>query len=175
MHTMQEIRREYERLDRICSVDTSCIEIRVNNAQRRLGSFSCRADIPDGKMVITISRRAMEDESLFLDTIRHEYAHAVVFLRHPRVRHGHDAVWKAVCREVGCMPRGSVRPGASETDLENSAKYRVTCRSCGAVTYYIKAGKIVKLLQQNAGEFGNTAKVLCRKCGGSSFDLKELQ
>ncbi len=175
MHTMEEIRREYERLDRICSVDTSHITLRMNDAQRRLGSFSCRTGIPGGNMTITVSRRAMEDESLFLDTIRHEYAHAVAFLRDPYVRHGHDAVWKAVCREVGCTPRASMKPCITETVPEMRAKYRVTCRSCGSVTYYLRAGKIVKLLYRNAGGPGNAAKVLCRKCGGNSFNLEQLR
>ena len=176
MHTLEEIRREYERLDRICRIDSSRIALRISNAQRRLGSFSCKQGIPSAPMTITISHRALEDDALFLDTIRHEYAHAVVFLRQPSVRHGHDAVWKAVCREVGCTPRASAKQGSGDNEAGSTAKYRVTCLRCGAETEYWKAGKIVKVLQQmNGPRRRKTAKVVCRKCGGNEFRLEQLR
>ena len=39
MHTVEDIRREYDRLDKICRVDTSRMEIKLNNARKCLGSF----------------------------------------------------------------------------------------------------------------------------------------
>ena len=40
MHTLEEIRAEYDRLDRLCGVDTSAIEITISRrGVRRLGSF----------------------------------------------------------------------------------------------------------------------------------------
>lgn len=174
MHTLEEVRQEYDRLDRLCRVDTSRILLRKNNARRRLGSFCCRGGVPSGQMVITISQRALDSEELFLDTIRHEYAHAVVFLRHPAERHGHDAIWKAVCIEVGCVPRASAKT-ADLSDMEDSSpKYAVTCLQCGSRSFYFRAGSVVKLLQKGNGR-KNSAGVICRRCGGSEFEFIRLR
>lgn len=105
------VRAEYRRLDAVCGVDSSACAIRLSSRmKRRLGSFSV---IPQGllrkRLEIAISERIAGDSELFTDVIRHEYAHLLVYLRHPRERHGHDAVWKAAAREVGCIPRASRR------------------------------------------------------------------
>lgn len=174
MYTIDDIRCEYDRLDRICAVDTSKIAIKLNNAQKRLGSFSYKPGFPRGTMTITISRKVLNDEQLFTDTIRHEYAHAVVFIRHPFSRHAHDSVWKAVCREVGCTPRATVKDESLKKKAEESAKYKVTCMRCGAATYYQRAGKIVQILRKESSRhsiFRKTSSVACRKCGGREFDL----
>ena len=178
MHTIEDIRLEYNRLDRICSVDTSKIELKLNNAQKRLGSFSYKPGFPRGVMTITISRKVLSDEELFIDTIRHEYAHAVVFIRHPFSRHSHDKVWKAVCREVGCTPRATIKDDTLKKKAEESAKYKVTCLHCGAETYYQRAGKIVQILQKEASRrsvFRKTSSVACRRCGGRQFGLTILK
>ena len=182
MHTIEDIRREYNRLDKICSVDTSGINIKLNNAQKRFGSFSYKPGFPRGVMAITISKRILDDEDLFIDTIRHEYAHAVVFIRHPFSRHAHDKVWKAVCREVGCTPRATVKDAVLKKKTEESAKYKVTCLRCGAVTYYQRAGKVVQTLQseqQRAAShrsiFKKRSAVACRRCSGREFDLTVLR
>ena len=40
MHSLDEIRREYDRLDKLCGVDTSGVEIEISRRPgRRLGSF----------------------------------------------------------------------------------------------------------------------------------------
>ena len=178
MYTIEDIRREYDRLDRICAVDTSKIAIKLNNAQKRLGSFSYKRGFPHGIMTITISRKVLNNEELFLDTIRHEYAHAVVFMRHPFSRHAHDKVWKAVCREVGCTPRATVKDETLRKKTEESAKYKVTCQRCGAETYYQRAGKIVQILQKESsrrGIFRKTSAIACRRCGGREFSLTVLK
>ena len=107
----EAVRAEYGRLDRICGIDSSVCSVRISTRmKRRLGSFSV---IPEGlfrkKLEIAISARTAGDRELFTDVIRHEYAHLLVYLRRPRERHGHDAVWKAAAREVGCVPRASRR------------------------------------------------------------------
>lgn len=177
-YSLKDIRSEYDRLDRVCSVDTTQIEIKLNNANKRLGSF-CVHQIPKTKLfernkfslVITISRKVMDDDDLFYDTIRHEYAHAVAYLRYPGARHGHDAVWKQICHEVGCNPKATVRNDEINRQRENDAKYVVTCRTCGVHTYYLRAGKVVEQLKQNP----ETSLIVCRKCGGKSFLLTEKE
>jgi len=168
MHTVEEIRREYDRLDRLCGVDTSGVEIVISRRSvRRLGSFRCPAPGSDAPPRITISAVLLEEEEPFWDTVRHEYAHAAVYLTCPGERHGHDAVWKAMCRRVGCSPR-STAPRTEELDAERrrQARYLVRCRDCGAETYYLRAGKIVSLMER-----GLRRRVRCGRCGGNRLDL----
>lgn len=168
MHSIEEIRAEYARLDKLCGVDTSGIEIVLSHrGVRRLGSFRCPKQGSDVPLRITINGRLLTEEAQFWDTVRHEYAHAVVYLRHPGQRHGHDAVWKAVCHQVGCSPdRLAAHTEETSAALKAQAKYRVHCRSCGRDSYYLKAGKAVKLLRQ-----GRERYIRCAFCGGGSFEL----
>jgi len=55
------------------------------------------------------------------ETLLHEIAHAFV-----GARHGHDAVWKAKCREIGCKP---VRCGWADMP---EGVWRAACPGCGA-------------------------------------------
>ena len=111
MHSVEEIRAEYDRLDRMLGVDTSGAEIVLSTRSvKRLGS--CRYPTPDGKpMRIMISTAILNDDAQFWDTVRHEYAHAAVFLLRPGERHVHDAVWRDVCRRIGCTPKSTAPSG----------------------------------------------------------------
>lgn len=51
-------------------------------------------------MMLMRLRKRLECEEQFWDTIRHEYAHALVTLRDGKL-HRHDGVWKSACCEVG--------------------------------------------------------------------------
>lgn len=171
MHTIQEIRAEYDRLDELLGVDTKGIQLVLSpRSVKRLGSFRSPAEnVPPlfaKPLQISISVAAMEDDVLFWDTIRHEYAHAVVYLTHPGERHGHDEVWKAVCRRIECTPKSTT--AASDEQRQEwvaTAKYRVHCESCGADSYYHRAGKIVQLLM-----YGEQKHVRCR-CGSHELSL----
>lgn len=55
-----------------------------------------------------------------LDTILHEIAHALV-----GPGHGHDAVWKQKCIEIGAKP---IRCGQAEMPL---GRWRARCGQCG--------------------------------------------
>ena len=168
MHTLEEIRAEYDRLDRLCGVDTSDVEIVLSRrGVRRLGSFRYPAKGRAGALRITINASLLGDEEAFWDTVRHEYAHALVYLRSGGVSHGHDAVWKAACRELGCSPdRLAAQTAESREALECRAKYKVQCTQCGQLSYYLRRGKVVDLLLRGAG-----GQVRCAQCGGSKLKL----
>ena len=110
MHSLEEVRAEYDRLDRLCGIDTSGIELKISKrAVKQLGSFrSPRRGGKDG-LRITLSYLILEDDEQFWDTVRHEYAHAAVYLLHPGERHGHDKVWKDMCAASGAVLSGSRR------------------------------------------------------------------
>ena len=168
MHTLEEIRAEYDRLDRLCGVDTSGVEIVLSRrGVRRLGSFRSPAKGKPGALRISISASLLDTEEQFWDTVRHEYAHALVYLRHPGERHGHDAVWKAACREVGCTEnRLASQTAESREELERRAKYKVRCTGCGQESLYLRRGRVVDLLLRGPGD-----QVRCAQCGSSKLEL----
>ena len=162
-YTVQDIRREYDRLDALTGADTRSIRLSISSrAVKRLGLFR-----PGPPPQIVISSFVMEDEAQFWDTIRHEYAHALVWLRHPGERHGHDAVWKAAALEVGCTPRATTQADEQAIQArEQKARYRLVCEGCGQETLYLREGKIIRMLR-----FGRGKNVRCTRCGGNCFSL----
>ena len=168
MHTLEEIRAEYDRLDRLCGVDTSVVEIALSRrGVRRLGSFRYPAKGRAGVLRITINASLLDEEEAFWDTVRHEYAHALVYLRSGGVNHGHDRLWKAACRELGCSPdRLTAQTEEGRAELERRAKYKVQCAQCGQTTFYLRRGKVVDLLLRGSG-----GQVRCAQCGGSKLKL----
>ena len=67
------------------------------------------------------------------DTLLHEIAHALV-----GKKHGHDAVWKAKCREIGARPYrcygSSVRRPVE--------KWKGVCPKCGKIVYVYRRNNI---------------------------------
>ena len=167
MHTLDEVRREYDRLDRLVGVDTSKIELKISRrAVRQLGSFRSPAR-GTGKLRITLSALILDDDEQFWDTVRHEYAHAAVYLLHPGEKHGHDRVWRDMCRLVGCSPKRLAPEKGRAAELRQAqAKYIIRCRTCGAESRYVRRGRIVELMLRGRGRM-----LRCRKCGQSSFVL----
>ena len=167
MHTLDEVRREFDRLDRLVGVDTSKIELKISRrAVRQLGSFRSPAR-GTGKLRITLSALILDDDEQFWDTVRHEYAHAAVYLLHPGEKHGHDRVWRDMCRLVGCSPKRLAPEKGRAAELRQAqAKYIIRCRTCGAESRYVRRGRTVELMLRGRGRM-----LRCRKCGQSSFVL----
>ena len=167
IHTLDEVRREYDRLDRLVGVDTSKIELKISRrAVRQLGSFRSPAR-GTGKLRITLSALILDDDEQFWDTVRHEYAHAAVYLLHPGEKHGHDRVWRDMCRLVGCSPKRLAPEKGRAAELRQAqAKYIIRCRTCGAESRYVRRGRTVELMLRGRGRM-----LRCRKCGQSSFVL----
>jgi len=166
MHDLAEVRAEYDRLDALCGADTRHIRLEISKrAQRRLGCYR------EGKPpVISISAFVLADDALFWDTVRHEYAHALVAIRFPERRHGHDAVWKSACREVGCAPKATVKPDSAALQRrEQQARYRVRCLGCGLETLFYRRGKVVDRIAAGKG-----SRLRFTKCGGNRFALEYL-
>ena len=167
MHTLDEVRREYDRLDRLVGVDTSKIELKISRrAVRQLGSFRSPTR-GAGKLRITLSALILDDDEQFWDTVRHEYAHAAVYLLHPGEKHGHDRVWRDMCRLVGCSPKRLAPEKGRAAELRQAqARFIIRCRTCGAESRYIRRGKAVELMLR-----GRDRSLRCRNCGQSSFVL----
>ena len=168
MHTLEEVRAEYDRLDKLLGIDTSGIELKVSNrAMKQLGSFRSPAKPGAAPLRITLSRLVMDDDALFLDTARHEYAHAALYLMYPGQRHGHDKLWKDLCRRIGCAPKSrTMLTEEAKAQREQKAKYLIRCESCGRESLYFRRGKAVELMMRGRGKL-----LRCNGCGKNSFKL----
>ena len=168
MYTLEDVRKEYARLDRKIGIDTSAIELKISKrAVNRLGSFTSPARPGAAPLRITLSALVMEDEALFYDTIRHEYAHAAAYILEPNRRHGHDAFWKELCCRVGCRPQSR---SASETVAQKrreKARYTLRCRGCGSESNFVRRGKTVDMVLRGQGK-----RLRCTRCGGNDFELR---
>lgn len=89
-----------------------------NRRKRALGL--CRYAIRTIELSIFLVYQNGPEE--ILDTILHEIAHALV-----GPEHGHDAVWKQKCLEIGAKP---LRCGAADMP---AGQWQARCGGCGAV------------------------------------------
>lgn len=168
MHTLEEVRTEYDRLDRIVGINTSGIELRISRrAVKQLGSFRSPVVPGSAPLRITFSSLILDDDEQFWDTVRHEYAHAAVYLLHPGEKHGHDAVWRQMCRLVGCSGRRLASDKGLAAELrEQSARYMIRCERCGSESRYLRRSKAVELIMRGRG-----TRLRCSRCGGNRFTL----
>ena len=92
---------------------------------------------------------AQAPDEVMRETVLHECAHAIVDLRYPDESHNHDAVFNAVCAELGIV-------GKSYTPFIIKRKYNVYCPNCGLVASYDRKTKMVDYVKEG--------KCVCRKC-----------
>lgn len=168
MHDLREVRAEYNRLDALIGVDTKNIELKISSrAVRQLGIFRYPKNGSNVPLSITFSKLILNDDEQFWDTVRHEYAHAAVYLLYPGETHGHDSVWKDMCARVGCSgSRLASDKGRAALERKNRAKYMVRCDRCGMESLYVRRSKAVELLMAGKGR-----SLRCTGCGSRSFTL----
>lgn len=175
MFTVNDVHNEYRRLDTISHVDTSHIQLKIS--QKGINRFGyCKSvHVKNGQLTpveISFSDMIFEDESLFWQTIRHEYAHALVTIRDGKA-HGHDWVWKLACKEIGCAPRRLINTENSEIVKQREAdlvKYTLACRNCGWERRYFRKGKVVKNFLSGRKQ----PHYFCPKCGRVEGQLRLL-
>lgn len=172
MDGLEAVRAEYDRLDRMLGIDTSGILLSCSARMVRQYGVCCFCG--DRPAKIRLAAFLLDEPEQLHKTALHEYAHAAAALLTGR-RHGHDAVWKAVCLRIGCAPERLSEPCAAarrraeeyEKGRAEAPVWLVVCRGCGAVSRYRRRGKVVQLLQQHP----TTSACVCRQCGGRSFAL----
>lgn len=172
MDALEAVRAEYDRLDRMLGIDTSGILLSCSARMVRQYGVCCFCG--DRPAKIRLAAFLLDEPEQLHKTALHEYAHAAAALLTGR-RHGHDAVWKAICLRIGCAPERLSEPYAAarrraeeyEKGRAGAPVWLVVCRGCGAVSRYRRRGKVVQLLQQHP----TTSACVCRQCGGRSFAL----
>lgn len=171
MFTTDEIRAEYAELDKKCGVDTSGIPIKISTRSVRRRGY-CRFGRNGVIKYISFSDFIFDEApESFWNTVRHEYAHVLVKIRHPMENHGHDAVWKAACAEVGCTGARCTptTPEQKKRQMEKT-KYTITCGGCGRTWNYSRKTKLIQKLQTGASHSYH-----CGLCGSKDFQLKQLR
>jgi len=166
MFGLEDIRKEYQRLDQLCGIDTSAISLAVSTrALKRRGACISKRGKP---VKIAISDFVFEEPAKsFFDTIRHEYAHALVHIRSGK-SHKHDRMWKKACVEVGCKAdRFSAASEAQTEKIQKHAKYTIACQGCGNEFQRMKKTKLISLL-----EAGQKHPYHCARCNSKDFKLK---
>lgn len=161
---LNKIKEECKKCFDTCGVDFSGIEVAVNGRlTRTLGR--CRYAVHAGRPVprrIEFSRQFLEtsSEESIISIIRHECAHAIVTLR-TKEKHGHDAVFKECCAELGTVNDGCIAKEIDRAEgYEKTYKYNVICTSCGKSCNYSRAGKVVKYANLYNCTCGGNLKVI---------------
>lgn len=141
-------------------------------------SFWGRATYRSAKnnYVITISSRLLNESVPYtsaLNTVVHELLHC------HRDRMCHTGEWKRCAKIVNAAhPELHIQRCTSAEELgvddvvahkRDSAKYIITCESCGCVSRYLRASRVVKLFQTGHGD-----RCKCGRCGASRFTFKEV-
>lgn len=109
---------------------------------------------------IEFSRQLVEtsvDDSI-IAVIKHECCHALVALETGE-RHGHDAVFKAMCARIGCTNDGITTHVERTVANSEVYKYSVFCDNCGFVAGYNRMCKTLRELEY----------CTCKKCGGNKL------
>ncbi|MFZ4507968.1 MAG: SprT-like domain-containing protein [Fimbriimonas sp.] len=79
---------------------------------------------------IALSRTVLKNEAMVRDTLIHEYAHLLSYVRHGRAGAGHGRGWQQAMRDLGAEPKVH-----HTYEVErNMARQQVTylCKKCGA-------------------------------------------
>ncbi len=160
-YTLDDVRKEYRRLDALLGVNTENIRLTVSKrCVRRYGVCKFQANLPSE---IVISDFILDEEELFWATIRHEYTHALVKLRAPNEHHGHDKVFYDACREVG-VPASRCLPLKSKPQ----PKYTLTCLECGKTWTYYRRSKTIAAFETDP----HCAE--CPVCKKANFLVKQF-
>lgn len=178
----QEVDRLYEKYSHIKNyVPRSNIHIGVARWERRNGvcKYGKRLDkhrfgkrmtsLPSapGEHAIVIDEQILEqgNRDEFIDTVRHELAHALAHGKHDkypsRKKHhdydpklsGHGPAWKEVAREVGADP------SSTHKKKEDNYKYYIGCPNCGMEAGRRRRCKVIK----------KPFNRKCQRCGESSL------
>ena len=166
MHTIEEIRREYQRLDQMIGVDTSGLEIMFS--PRAVYQYGCCKYRNGRKAVpykILIASFLKNEETAFWDTVRHEYAHAAAALLTGK-NQGHGPVWQSICHKIGAEPsRLAGTCPSQQGNRKDRIRYEITCLACGTRYERTRRSRFVDAVLSSGGR-----PILYRcRCGGQIF------
>lgn len=157
MYTIERIQKEVNEICTKANIQVT-FSIGINGRLSKTLGRVISSGSTGENIRMEFSRKMIEScsDKTISDVIQHECAHAIVNARYHE-KHGHDAIFKAVCAEIGCSNDQSSTPIELTVDAAKAYKYTGTCSKCGkTLGHWSRAGKIVK----------NYYLYHC-KCGGS--------
>jgi len=99
------------------------------------------------------------DQSI-IDVIYHECAHALTTIE-TNEKHGHDAVFKAMCRRIGTSNDGITTNVERTVEDTEVYKYFVYCNNCGQIAgKYHRAGNVVKYPEHYHCKCGGSLRIV---------------
>lgn len=125
MYTLEDVRKEYDRLDALLGIDTKNVELKISKGFRTAGLFQVKRDkkTNDLKMIIRINKVVFECCSAsFFEIVRHEYAHAANYIINKDYSDAHGPKWKELCKRVGCSGAIHVIEGSDVSESLNEAR-----------------------------------------------------
>lgn len=149
---LEEVQRLYQKYDLSEELDRDNLHVGVANWKRRNGlckyhkSLSGRRvfgeRVPSlnrtqGNHVILINER-MEHDSDFIETVRHELAHAIAYAVHGSSQ-GHNKAWKVIASKLGAEPKS-----CAHNEKGTEYEYFMACPNCGWKDGKVRLSKRIK-------------------------------
>ncbi len=138
------------------------VPVQINTRLRTtLGQVCYTGDDPTK---IEFSQQLLDtstDEAI-RQVLLHECAHYICDVR-DGTSHGHDAYFRAVCKEIGCVNNKTTYRVERLRGCGPVYKYEVYCPECGYIKGYNRKGHILK----------NLSHCHCNKCGSYNLYYKQ--
>lgn len=112
------------------------------SGSRRIGLHH---NLPFGMSKVQVSVNILTEDKM-RNTMRHELAHALVWLLH-KSNEGHGPLWRFYCKQLGIEP---VRCGDGSDVMHPNPIVIVKCNDCGRSTKHAKTTQAAKSIE--AGE-----------------------
>lgn len=168
---MWTIDRVIDKLNNLAEADglgQITVPIVVNGRlSRTLGRV--KFEIINGNTCITtkieFSKALLENgtDNDIVNVIKHEYVHYYL-LETTAYNHGHDAVFKKKCAEIGCSHDKTANTLENNYTEKKKFKYEVWCPSCVSLLgTYSRRGKTLN----------NISNCKCGKCGSEHLVVKQ--
>lgn len=167
-YDLMRIKREFNEVCEKAGCPVT-IPIKLNGRlTRTLGRVSIRKDAGEDDWypyLVEFSNQMLETSSdkTIKDVIMHEAAHYIVAVR-TKEDHNHDAVFKAVCAEIGTTNDTATTKVDYTVAQEEVYKYSVYCPTCKeTIGGFNRMCKTLKMIDQ----------CTCKRCGGSGLTYKQ--
>ena len=106
MWTLSQVQAEYRRLDRLLGIDTG--RVAVSFSKRMTRQYGVCTFVKNKPQEIRLADFLRQEDQVFWDTARHEYAHAAVALLTGNgtgtTRRGKQSAGKSAARRSGLRP-----------------------------------------------------------------------
>ena len=166
MWTIEQVKIELDKLRVADGLPVIQVPINANGrltrtlGRVRFSRYSCEP------ICIEFAQRLLDNgtDNDIINVIKHEYAHYYLLVVTGE-NHGHDALFKQKCREIGCThEKTHNKLESSDDDTEQEYKYEVWCDDCHKMigTY----SRICKTLR-------NIEYCQCGVCRGSNLRVKQ--